>query len=122
MRRNDKKQDQETILLEKLVHLAKEPAKNYDEITMVITELEKLYGVTPKTTAIPKENHCKTCIFQKLCSKYTNDGRNGLTCNFAAYNNHMRKLHRNGVEIVYDQRLIFWNDTQEQLDNRFILS
>lgn len=93
---------------------------NPKQIEKIMSELEKLYGIESQ-----KPNHCKYCLFQKLCHDFTLDGRNGLTCSFVAYNEGLRKNIKEAIKDgmqVYDKSLIYWKDTQEQFDKRFILS
>jgi hypothetical protein len=68
-------------------------------------------------------NHCKTCLFQKLCPLFTDDGLHGPGCSFAPYNNEMREqLREEDPGVVYDKTLIYWKDTKEELDKRFNLN
>jgi hypothetical protein len=118
----------ESILIRRLAALSGQEPLNYNEIESVISQLEQLRGIYQ----VPKPNHCKTCLFQKLCPDFTEDGRRGLSCGFAAYNNKLRQQLKEAKEEnqnepdekiqVYDKTLIYWNDTQQELDNRFILS
>lgn len=122
-------------LIKRLEQLTSAPTSDYDEILRVTIELQKLYGIKPE----PKPNHCKTCIFQKMCDKFTTDGRNGLACSYAlsskptfdkVQKDCKRKREEDGPTrdkydshyISFTTSLVFWNDTQEQLNKRFILS
>jgi hypothetical protein len=113
------REDLESILIRRLAALSGQEPLNHNEIELVISQLEQVRGIEKA----PKVNHCKTCLFQKLCPKFTGNGRNGLSCNFAEYNNSIRAFLRKGTgHIIYDQDLQFWDNSQEELDARFILS
>jgi hypothetical protein len=122
------KENLESILIRRLAALSGQEPLNYDEIESVISQLERVRG----TNEAPRVNHCKTCLFQKLCPDYSEDGRKGLSCGFVPYNNKLRQQLKEAQETmkedpeekiqVYDKSLIYWNDTQDQLDSRFILS
>jgi hypothetical protein len=110
----------EQTLLKHLVQLTQDPDKNQSEIDRILTELEKLYGIEPK----PKVNHCKVCLFQKLCDKFTADGRNGHSCPQPAYNKRYLELWKKAKEdgigaVVFTKALQVWDDTPDQLDARF---
>lgn len=95
--------------------------KNLEETNRILLEARKtLQGQLAKS----KTNHCKVCLFQKLCDKFTEDGRNGLTCGQPEHNQKYLELMKQAKDdgagaVVVTGALQVWKDTPEQLDARF---
>jgi hypothetical protein len=69
----------------------------------------------------PAPNPCKYCLFQKECPLFTISGRFAYLCIDKIYDEEVKKIISEGV-CSYDKSLIYWHDTQEQLNKRFNLN
>lgn len=120
MKLNNKKH-KEQVLLGRLARWHRGTRKDFYELDRIITELEKLYDTVEPADNV---NPCKTCLFQKMCTR----SNNPATCGFVKYNESLKELFKRPRSKTYgalkavDTDLQYWNDTQEQLDKRFILS